>query len=68
MAKTSHRHGSRFVILNQEIAQLSAIKIGEQTTLLTKSKLNHPKIFILLVFHLKLAVKSRTRSRARPRI
>ena len=55
-------------LLNQESAQLSAIKIPEQTMVLTKSKVNLPEVFILLVFHLKLPVKSRTRSRPRPRI
>ena len=55
-------------LLNRQSAQLSAIKIPEQTTLLTKRKLSLPKVFISLVFHLKLAVKSRTRSRTRPRI
>ena len=49
--------------LNRENAQLSAIKIPEQTTLLIKSKVNLPKLFILLVIHLKFAVKSRTRPR-----
>ena len=48
--------------------QLPAIRMTEQPILLTKSKINRPGHKFSKYFHEKWAVKSRTRSRPRPRI
>ena len=66
--KTSQDHCSSFGFSFSEKAQLPAIGITEQPMMLTKRKNNRPGYKFSKYFRLKRAVKSRIRSRLRPRI